>query len=1451
MNLSGTATLRAGIAVLAVAALCVAAHGTAYGAGTNVDSITFVREQNATSALLGMQNGTLDAHYLPVSLGDIDGLESHEGLRLYESHGGVRYSVLINPADAGFNPFEYREVRFALNHLIDKDYILNDLLDGNGQIMTSVFNAFHPDYDIVADADLQDASYDAARAERIISETLADNGASKNAQGKWQHEGQALTVKIFIRNDDAIRSALGERVASELEKVGFDVQRVYGDLIDAYVTVYSSDPKEYQWHIYTEAWGGSSAVKYDNTRQAAFYAPWYAGMPGFGIAGFWNYENPAIDSITMRLANEQYADGAERADLIRRAEQRGQHDAVRIFVASQNERYVASGNVTGVIPVQGDGITSRFSTINMDPHKDDLSIGVRHISQGAWNPIGLSDSYTLNIWDILRDPGLDTDPVTGDLIPVRTDWTVEADGGNEVGTIPDGAVWWNVTGQSWDAVADNTKYVSKVTYDFEFGNWHHGEPMDINDVMYTAYFAEQWGSSKPGDDTYDESYTSVAANTINHIYGFRVVDSDTIEVYMDYWHSDEDRIVSTGALWSSVPWEIYAAMELAVTNKTFSFSTADANRNIQWLSLVNSSHADVIREYVQEYRGNGTAPAGLYDDGVDYMQRYDAAIDWIDDRGHAMISNGPFYLESDYSIYDNRLTVASFDDGTYPFDADRWSYLQARTSPLPDTVRLGSIVPASGGATGYGQDILAAIGLAVWDWNARDNGLRMIVEQHDSQTNPAAGHDAFRSLYGSGARIYLGPSIDGILETVHGDIFGSNSLFVSCCSAVTTHTADDNVFRMVSNHTLHGNALAHLINRDGADVLVMIGRDNPWITDLMEQTRAEFVRIGNANPGDAILYGGSSYDGAIASLEARLNGTAAGCGSSCNVGILYVGFEESAGFLAAIYDGLYVPDGITVSLFGAEANTVTPRITGVEKAVLAAQRFGMESVQPIAYENDANLRVKSALLNGIGREPSVYAYSAYDSVMLLGDALIHANSTNIDVLGESMHRVGTDYEGALGTFSLNSAGDILDMKYGVWTLNDAWRNDRYYDGRLSQFVETGLMIHYNTADSPKSQGLRQANVVSYGAVEPPRPAPAPEPEQEPEPTPAPEPSRTVRSGGSGGGGNNFGSASTAERGTHTIRSVSWDCNEGMIRVVAGPYSEHLGVTVLTSELGRLKATTDGGEGYVTYTSPMSSTEDYIAVEMVYLSGRNLDVSSKTINVDECSNSIAYETVQEAPAVETPQSVESEQPVPKITEPEQEDVQEEHDKSEATEPAPEPAEPEISEADPYPVPTDVETVQDGMGQEAEPEITCGPNEELIDGLCVEASGGGCLIATAAYGSELAVQVQQLREIRDNTLLRTQAGASFMGIFNEAYYAVSPGVADVQRGNEVFNGMVRLAIAPGIASLGMMGGADPTEESVIVHGAASIMLLLGLYAGPVIAAWYATRRLLWRGRAMRAA
>jgi len=111
---------------------------------------------------------------------------------------------------------------------------------------------------------------------------------------------------------------------------------------------------------------------------------------------------------------------------------------------------------------------------------------------------------------------------------------------------------------------------------------------------------------------------------------------------------------------------------------------------------------------------------------------------------------------------------------------------------------------------------------------------------------------------------------------------------------------------------------------------------------------------------------------------------------------------------------------------------------------------------------------------------------------------------------------------------------------------------------------------------------------------------------------------------------------------------------------------------------------------------------------------------------------------------------------------------------------------------------------------------------------EEEGGGCLIATATYGSELAPQVQQLRELRDYSLLQTESGTSFMESFNQFYYSFSPTIADYERENPVFKEIVKLTITPMISSLSILNYVDmDSEAEVLGYGISLILLNIGMY------------------------
>ena len=108
------------------------------------------------------------------------------------------------------------------------------------------------------------------------------------------------------------------------------------------------------------------------------------------------------------------------------------------------------------------------------------------------------------------------------------------------------------------------------------------------------------------------------------------------------------------------------------------------------------------------------------------------------------------------------------------------------------------------------------------------------------------------------------------------------------------------------------------------------------------------------------------------------------------------------------------------------------------------------------------------------------------------------------------------------------------------------------------------------------------------------------------------------------------------------------------------------------------------------------------------------------------------------------------------------------------------------------------------------------------------GGGCLIATAAFGSEMAPQVQFLREIRDNTVMSTESGTTFMTGFNQFYYSFSPAVADLERENPVFKETVKVALTPMLTSLTLLNYVDvDTEEEMLGYGIGIILLNIGMY------------------------
>jgi peptide/nickel transport system substrate-binding protein len=655
------------------------------GTGAYIDSVRFIQYLDDNVALEELKSGNLDTYYFRIPLEAASEIKNIANLKEYDKLSGS-FGLLLNPAPSNnsnsLNPFSLREVRYAINYLIDRAFVVDEILKGLGTPLVGPYGIFSPEYfNVIDSVESSGVRYNPRLADQIITDAMNEAGAQEE-NGKWTFNGRPVSISILIRSDNQPLRSVGELVASELEKAGFTVKRNYGDLNKANTVVYGSNPQDLGWNVYTEAFGGTGGfVKYNPVIPSQMYAPYFGSMPGQQNPAFWNYRNDTIDKLGQRIQFLNFTSEEERNSLIRNVTGLGVQEAVRIFIAQLVDPYVASSKLTGLVNDFGAGISSKFSLINVrtqDP-SNTMDIGVKQIYQGAWNGVGgCSDAYCRDISSALSDPGTFRDPYTGEVIPMRTPWVnITTRGPLEKLVVPDDSMNWDPVSQQWKGPGKNNTAFTVVKYDTLYSNWHNGIPMSSADLLYPQYFVFEWGmdTGDPADLTKDPEYMSGVQPGLPLIKGIRFLDNGTVESYVDQWHFDEKELAGTAGVWAGEPWEITAASERLITSGKAAFSRGEAtSRNVPWLSLIIPSHATMIRNELSSMKAEGFVPAPLRDfvTPEEAGERYDASIKWIDTHRHAVIGNGPFYLDS-YNPEGRVITLKAFRDSSYPFEKGHWS----------------------------------------------------------------------------------------------------------------------------------------------------------------------------------------------------------------------------------------------------------------------------------------------------------------------------------------------------------------------------------------------------------------------------------------------------------------------------------------------------------------------------------------------------------------------------------------------------------------------------------------------------------------------------------------------------------------------------------------------------------------------------------------------------------
>jgi peptide/nickel transport system substrate-binding protein len=646
--------------------------------GGYLDELKFIRYPNDNTAYQSVGNGILDTYLSHIPLQLIDDAKKNPNLKIYDK-GGISYGLLLNPSNNSqtFNPFSIRDIRYALNFLIDRNFIVNDVLNGFGSSIVEPYGQYSPEYQNIVDViEPLKIKYDPEFASGLISNSMEKVGAKLDINGKWIFKEKPVIVKILIRNDDPIKITFGNVVASVLEKQGFSVIKDYGDLIKANQIVYGANPLDLNWNIYTESFISSSFLRYDPGTVGQMYAPWIGSMPGFQNPAFWQYTNSTIDNLTKKLIFDNFTTKEERNDLLKKAESIGIKESIRLFFARSQDPYIASNKISGLVNDYSSGIANELSFVNAQKNGSDnntLNIGLSQIYQGAWNNLdGCKDFYCKIIYSMISDNPYQINPYTGDPMPFRNNWTdVITKGPYGKISVPHDAIVWDPYNQTWKYNdANNKTALTKIIMNPLYSKWHNGVSMDKYDLLYPLYFQYEWSiDTKKNDRTFDAEFSSSTLPSLSLIKGIKFTKDNAFETYIDTWHYDKRQLPLSGTLWAAEPWEITAATERLVSNNKLSYSKTDSNiKQNEQLSLILSSHAELIKQELEKMKQEKFIPnplKGLV--SLDYvLKRYDASIQWINLHHNAAIGNGPYYLDS-FNPAGGILILKKFYDNTYPY----------------------------------------------------------------------------------------------------------------------------------------------------------------------------------------------------------------------------------------------------------------------------------------------------------------------------------------------------------------------------------------------------------------------------------------------------------------------------------------------------------------------------------------------------------------------------------------------------------------------------------------------------------------------------------------------------------------------------------------------------------------------------------------------------------------
>jgi peptide/nickel transport system substrate-binding protein len=679
--------------------------------GAWVDELVFTEQNSAEAAVKQLQAGDLDVYAYSVAEPAVFKTANEAKLDTSVQTVGSANEMTFNPAvfsDATrLNPFSVPAVREAMNWLIDRNYVVQEIFGGLAIPKLFCLVGRFPDYakyvDVARKLEAKYA-YNLDKAKEVITAEMEKLGATL-VDGKWQFNNAPVTLIMIIRVEDN-RRQIGDYVSNQLESIGFTVDRQYKTRSEASPIWVRGNPTDGLFHIYTGGWITTAVSRDDGSNFSFYYTPrdypvplWMAYTP-----------DPAFDEVALKLRNNDFKSMDERAGLFKQAMEMSLLDSVRVWVNDQLSFSPMNAKIQVAYDLAGGIAGSLFYPLTLrwkDQEGGTIRIAQPGLMVDPWNPIAGSnwiyDSMPIRA---TQDNAVIPDPYTGLYWPQRIekaeitvkeglpvvktlDW-VDLKFAPEIQVPADAWVDWDATNQKF--VTASEKYTDTlptaltkmiVTYPSDLWKtvkWHDGSPITMGDFVMSMILT--WDVGKPESAIYDEAQVGTVDAFVAHFKGFKIVSTDplVIETYDDRFFLDAETSIYYGTWWPNyaygpAAWHNLVPGILAETNKEGAFSTDKAGAlTVEWLSYIAGPTLETLKKYLDQATTENYIPyaptLGEYITAEEATLRYANLAKFLMARGHFWLGTGPFYVDKVYPVA-GTMTLSRFAD--FPDAANRWS----------------------------------------------------------------------------------------------------------------------------------------------------------------------------------------------------------------------------------------------------------------------------------------------------------------------------------------------------------------------------------------------------------------------------------------------------------------------------------------------------------------------------------------------------------------------------------------------------------------------------------------------------------------------------------------------------------------------------------------------------------------------------------------------------------